>query len=167
MPFGGIRAPVAWDDSRVFHHHDSYGFVHTFIGLLALWWLFEKPALDTILKLGLAILPSLLVVAAANWARYHSVFDHGYTGERFTTPLLVGLDGILFSGGKSIFLFSPPLILGFPRMGSDFASGSPRELTRCCFWAVFVAELLFYSKWWDWSSDDAWGVRFYDSLQWY
>jgi hypothetical protein len=28
------------------------------------------------------------------------------------------------------------------------------------FLAIFTAELFVYSKWWDWSSDDAWGVRF-------
>jgi hypothetical protein len=102
------------------------------IALLALWWLFEQPTLRTSVKLGLAILPSLLIAAAANYARYHSAFDRGYTEERFTTPLLLGLDGIMFSAGKSIFLFSPPLILGF--LGwSAFASGLPRGLTRCCF----------------------------------
>jgi hypothetical protein len=83
------------------------------IALLALWRLIEQPTRSIVVTLSLAILPSLLIVAAANWARYHVIFDYGYAGGHFTTPLLVGLDGILFSAGKSIFLFSPPLILGF------------------------------------------------------
>jgi hypothetical protein len=129
------------------------------IALLMLWRLFEKPSLGAAVKLGLAILPSLLIVAGANYARYHSVFDLGYAEERFTTPLVLGLDGILFSAGKSIFLFSPPLILGF--LGwKRFHERLATRTDALLFLAVFAAELLEYSKWWDWSSDDAWGVRF-------
>jgi hypothetical protein len=129
------------------------------IALLALWWLLEQPTLGSAVKLGLAILPSLLIYAATNWARYHSVFDRGYTEEPFTTPLVIGLDGILFSAGKSIFLFSPPLILGF--LGwKRFHARLATRADALLFLAVFAAQLLLYSKWWDWSSDDAWGVRF-------
>jgi hypothetical protein len=129
------------------------------VALLALWWLFEQPTLGVAVKLGLAILPSLLIVAAANYARYHSAFDSGYAGEGFTTPLLLGLTGILFSAGKSIFLFSPPLILGF--LGwKQFRERLATRADALLFVAVFTAQLLVYSKWWDWSSDDAWGVRF-------
>jgi hypothetical protein len=28
------------------------------------------------------------------------------------------------------------------------------------FAGVFVVELFFFATWWDWSGDDAWGVRF-------
>jgi hypothetical protein len=129
------------------------------IALLVLWYLFEHRTLGSALKLGLAILPSLLIVAAANWYRYHSVSDLGYAEERFTTPLLIGLTGILVSGGKSIFLFSPPLILGFLGWKRFRARPATRN-DAMLFVAVFGAELLVYSKWWDWSSDDAWGVRF-------
>ncbi len=129
------------------------------IALLALWWLFQQPTPGAAAKLGLAILPSLLIVAGANWARYHSVFDRGYGDERFTTPLIVGLDGILFSAGKSVFLFSPALILGclgWKRFRERLATRADALL----FLAIFTAELVVYSQWWDWSSDDAWGVRF-------
>ncbi len=129
------------------------------LGLLAAWYLVQRPGVRTALKLGLPVVPSVLVVMAANYARYHSVFDHGYAQERFSTPLLLGLYGILFSGGKSIFLFSPPLILGF--LGwTRFRRRIATRLDAFFFLAVFVSELLLYSKWWDWSSDDAWGVRF-------
>ena len=129
------------------------------VALLAVWWLHEEPTIRTAVKLGVTILPSALVVASVNWYRYHSMFDQGYAGEAFSTPLLVGLHGILFSAGKSVFLFSPPLILGF--LGwNRFRERIAMRGDALLFLAVFFAELLVYSKWWDWSSDDAWGVRF-------
>jgi hypothetical protein len=129
------------------------------LALLAAWSLYREPRLRGAIHLFAATLPSLILVAAANYVRYHSVFDKGYDGEGFTGPLIIGLQGILLSPGKSVFLFSPPLILGFfgwrrffkrPELQSD----------AVLFAGIFVGELLLYSKWWDWSSDDAWGVRF-------
>jgi len=37
-----------------------------------------------------------------------------------------------------------------------------RARRRLVLWsaALLVIQLLFYSKWWDWSGDDAWGPRF-------
>ena len=64
-----------------------------------------------------------------------------------------------FSAGKSVFLFSPPLILGSWGWRRFFRRPSVR-LDAVLFLAIFVAELLLYSKWCDWSSDDAWRVRF-------
>jgi hypothetical protein len=131
-----------------------------FIALLALWYLYQQPRIWVAAKLGIAIVPSLLISATANWIRYRSVFDHGYSAEAgFITPTIFGLYGILFSSGKSVFIFSPPLILGIV----GWTRFRKRLTTRADAWLLltfFVAELLFYSKWWDWSSDDAWGVRF-------
>jgi hypothetical protein len=109
------------------------------------------------LKLVLATVPALAIVMSANWARYGSVFDRGYSKQTFSNPFLVGIYGILFSAGKSVFLFSPPLILGvicwnrFRRRLSGDA---------WFFLGVFVIQAVEFAKWWDWSSDDAWGVRF-------
>jgi hypothetical protein len=109
------------------------------VALLAVWWLYRETTFRAAVQLALAILPSLLLVAGANWARYHSVFDRGYAGESFSTPLLQGLDGILFSGGKSIFLFSPPLILGC--LGwNRFRKRLPTRADGLLFLTVFLAE---------------------------
>ncbi len=129
------------------------------IGLLALWWLLQRPSLAATAKLALSILPALFIVAASNYVRYHSLLDRGYNNEGFTTPILIGLYGILFSSGKSIFLFSPPLVLGFLAWKA-FRDRSATRADAWLFLAVFGAQLLLYSRWWDWSSDDAWGVRF-------
>lgn len=129
------------------------------ISLLGLWSFFGRPSFKAVAKMGLAILPTLVLVAAGNYIRYGSIFDHGYAGETFSTPIALGLIGILLSAGKSVFLFAPPLILGF--LGWKSFSKRPDRLRDALFFlAVFVVELLEYSRWWDWSSDDAWGVRF-------
>lgn len=129
------------------------------LALLALWALYRDRRATVALQLVLGMAPAFVLAAAANYIRYHSIFDHGYEGEGFTGPLLTGLYGILFSAGKSIFLFSPVLILGF--LGwQRFFMRKTVQLDAILFIAVFTAEVLLYSKWWDWSSDDAWGVRF-------
>ena len=54
-----------------------------------------------------------------NWHLYGSAFEFGYPpfaegGRRlnsFVTPLYLGLWGFLFSPGKSVFLFAPPVLL--------------------------------------------------------
>lgn len=129
------------------------------VALLGGWWLLQERTVSTVLKAGVAVLPALLVVFAANWVRYHSPFDHGYDGEVFSTPLALGLTGILFSPGKSVFLFSPPLILGFFGW-RRFRERPGMQLDATLFLGIFLAQLLVYSRWWDWSSDDAWGIRF-------
>jgi hypothetical protein len=129
------------------------------VGLLALWYLAVNPSIRGAVRIGLALIPSIALTLFANYIRYHSLLDHGYAGERFSNPLLVGLYGILLSGGKSILLFSPPLLLGV--LGwKRFANRPEIAPDARLFLGIFVAQVLIYSKWWDWSSDDAWGVRF-------
>jgi len=128
------------------------------VSLLGIWWLIQRPTVSAALKIMLAGLPSVALTMAANYVRYHSLFDHGYAGETFSTPFLVGLHGLFFSAGKSVFLFSPPLALGF--IGWRKFRQSAGRLDAFLFLAIFAAEVILYSTWWDWSSDDAWGVRF-------
>jgi hypothetical protein len=103
--------------------------------------------------------PVALLIVAANYNRYQSLFWEGYRGHGFSNPLLVGLYGILFSAGKSVFLFSPPLILGFLGWRKFLDTPHGRK-DGVFFFMVFLAQLVIYSKWFDWSGDDSWGVRF-------
>jgi hypothetical protein len=70
----------------------------------------------------------------------------------------VGLYGVLFSAGKSIFLFFPPLILGVWAR-TRFRKLLPDD--ALLFGSVFLCQLFFYARWWDWSGDNGWGVRFF------
>lgn len=126
---------------------------------LMIWYWLGHPSVRAAAKMALGLAPSVALVLFANYIRYHSLADRGYVNEGFTNPILVGLYGSLLSSGKSIFLFSPPLLLGI----WGWKSFSRRGETRADAWlflSILVAQILLYAKWWDWSSDDAWGIRF-------
>jgi hypothetical protein len=102
---------------------------------------------------------------ARNYALYGSMTDFGYpaTAEggrelnSFHTPLLTGLFGYLFSSGKSIFLFCPPLILAIaalPRLWHR-----DRGLAAV---AVFtpLAYLALYSRLTNWEGGYNYGPRY-------
>lgn len=126
---------------------------------IILWYLHRNRTAQAVARVAVALVPSFALMVAANYARYHSIFDKSYAGEHFSNPLLVGLEGIIFSAGKSIFLFSPPLLLGV--WGWKRFSRRPGMLPDAwLFLGICVSQILLYAKWWDWSSDDAWGVRF-------
>ena len=130
-----------------------------FVAPLALWFLFSNRSVRNAMLIAASLAPAVGLILFANYIRYNSLLDRGYPDEGFSNPLLVGLYGILFSAGKSIVLFSPPLLLGalgwrkFTRRAEIRADG-------WLFLGICVFQILLFAKWWDWSSDDAWGVRF-------
>ena len=115
------------------------------------------------------VLPAVILVAFSNLWRTGNPLSAGYENG-FVYPWLYGLDGLLLSPGKSVFLFSPLLILIFPaiyvarRHGSVLEESSPvrRERHALAIWAAVLlgAQVAFYAKWWDWPGDDSWGPRF-------
>jgi hypothetical protein len=129
------------------------------LGPMILWYLYGNRSIRAAVKVGLSLAPSIGLVLFANYIRYHSLMDRGYAGEQFSNPLLLGLYGILLSSGKSIFLFSPPLLLGLWGW-KQFAQRSETRPDAWLFLGICSVQILFYAKWWDWASDDAWGVRF-------
>ena len=124
------------------------------VAILALWYWWPRRRARLAILLGLTLVPALLVNAAANWARWGTVFEAGYSGEPFSEPLLFGLYGLLFSAGKSILIYSPPLLLGI------LAAARKKHRDYFFFGAVLLSEIALYSCWWDWSGDDCWAVRF-------
>ncbi|MCL5257400.1 MAG: hypothetical protein M1319_06345 [Chloroflexi bacterium] len=98
-----------------------------------------------------------IVLLWHNYARFGNIFDNGYTDETFSTPFLVGLYGLLFSSGKSLFLYSPVVILAPFAFGRFFAH---RRAEAILFAAVAGATILYYSPWWAWYGGWNWGPRF-------
>lgn len=97
-----------------------------------------------------------------NWLRFGGLLDFGYTtgfdaAFGFSTPLLSGLYGLLFSPGKSVFLYSPIVIAGIA-CAPAFHKKFPRE--SLLIWGMSAVVILFYSKWWAWHGDTSWGPRF-------
>ncbi|MCX7015575.1 MAG: hypothetical protein NTW86_23985, partial [Candidatus Sumerlaeota bacterium] len=113
----------------------------------------ETPRQTRAVSFGLGTAPGLLFLAAQMALR-----GPGYAHTPgFITPLAVGLFGFLLSPGKSLFVFSPILLLslaGFP----SFARRHRRPaLLALAFSAVF---LILYSKWFLWTGGTCWGPRF-------
>jgi hypothetical protein len=115
------------------------------------------------------------VVAAAAWTllynhlRYGSAWDFGYSGEHLFPNLIfdgtpgwslswwVGLHGLLFSPGKSVFLYSPLVVAGLWGLARMLKRRRPEG------WLLIglgVAFLAFYAKWATWHGDVAWGPRY-------
>jgi hypothetical protein len=88
---------------------------------------------------------------------YPSVAEGGKRLNSFETPFLTGLFGFLFSPGKSIFLFAPPIIVAMP--------GIPR-LWRLDRGIATVASLslpvylLFYARYSQWEGGYCVGPRY-------
>ncbi len=107
------------------------------------------------------VVATLLLIGWYNWVRFGSPLDAGQAHASdfysFSTPILTGLSGQLLSPGKSLFLFSPPLLLG--------VFGVPAFVRRHPAFAVFLLSmvainLVFYGKYLEWAGDYAWGPRY-------
>ena len=96
-----------------------------------------------------------------NFIRYGSLWEAGYKAGvdalGFSTPLLVGLWGLLLSPGKSFFLYSPVALLSLFCLKSFVRHRRNEALMGLGICVLFV---LFHARWWSWAGDWAWGPRF-------
>lgn len=115
------------------------------------------------------VFPPMLAALAyflINHALFGGATQLGYAdqteGINFSTPLLAGLFGFLFSVGKGIFFFSPALLLGlwgwgkFPRLGRQ-----AREhfgVIAALALAILVP-LVIHAQWQNWPGGWCWGPR--------
>jgi hypothetical protein len=115
-------------------------------------WL--KKAIYFCLPLGLFC----LLVGLFNYTRFGSMTHTGYESEglSFSYPFLDGLYGLLMSAGKSIFIYTPPLLLFFPAI-QKFWEEHKEEALFCC--GLPLVYILFYSKWESWAGGWTWGAR--------
>ena len=93
-----------------------------------------------------------------NWVRFGDLLHAGYgANEGFNVPPWEGLAGLLFSPGKSAFLYFPLLLL-VPFWSWQFVR---RRRAEGLFLAgLLVAHFLLYATWWIWWGGWNWGVRF-------
>ena len=113
----------------------------------------------TLLSAGLGFLPGLLMVLLYNFLRFGSVTNTGYSklGDVMVENVLVGAWGFLFSPGKSIFLYSPPLLLAVLGLRGFWRSHRWSVLAML---ATVAPVLLFYCRSPSWPGDFAWGPRY-------
>ena len=116
-------------------------------------------------KIGIFLLPLILFIITilyVNEIRFGSYLEFGYGSEEgiisgHTTPLHVGIYGLLFSPGAGIFIFSPILltiIISF----HDFFKNNRRDLIL--FLSYFAALLIFFGSYDAWHGFVGWSSRY-------
>jgi len=133
-------------------------------GALLVAWTHRKDraALTRIVAWGaLTGLPLVGLALFYNWWRWGSVFASGYEPYLdiyFGGSMFDGVWGMLGSPNKSVFVYSPPLVLALIALPATVRA-KPRFgwVLLACVVPVF----LIYATYRSWSGDYAWGPRFF------
>lgn len=117
-----------------------------------------KKILQQLLYWGIPLAIFVFMAGLYNYVRFGSFTHTGYESEglTFSYPFLDGLYGLLMSSGKSIFIFSPPILLFFPAI-KRFWKEHQEEAVFCA--GLALSYILFYSKWESWAGGWTWGPR--------
>lgn len=121
----------------------------------------KRLVLSTAAAVGAGLVPGLILAGWYNWARFGSPFSDGYAQTASVAlsggSLVNGLWGMLLSPGKSLFLYSPPLLaacFGLPGL-------IRRRASTAAFMALTVAPpILIHARLSFWHGDFAWGPRY-------
>jgi hypothetical protein len=132
--------------------------------LLFLGWCFRRDWRAFARVVGwtcVTFLPLFSLYFIYNWWRYGSLTSDGYTGGGLSMldrgELLVGLWGMFLSPGKSVFLYSPPILLGLFGLRA-LVQRAPR--TAALMAAATLPVILFTARLPFWHGDYAWGPRY-------
>lgn len=106
------------------------------------------------------LLPGAALLIWYNLARFGTPLASGYASEAglFTTPLAVGLYGLLLSPGKGVLLYAPPLLLALPGGVALWRRGRADLVLLAA--GLFLSHLLLYARWGEWEGGGVWGPRF-------
>jgi hypothetical protein len=117
----------------------------------------DKP-LPPILAFALPLALTALLLGGYNYARYGDVFQTGYLPqERFSTPWLEGISGLLISPGRGLFLYAPVLLVSLLAIPAFFKR---HHLEAALALLVSTFYILLYGRWFFWHAGYAWGPRF-------
>jgi len=109
-----------------------------------------------------AIGSALIVIAAGaflcwfNYIRFGSILNFGYASERFGGPFFKNLEGVLFSPGRSPFVYSPILVLAIP--GTWLLLRKQPILALICL-VVIAAYVFTVARLFNWAGGTSWGAR--------
>jgi len=116
-----------------------------------------KP-LPPILTFALPLALTALLLGGYNYARYGNVLQTGYLPqEKFSTPWLEGITGLLISPGRGLFLYAPVLLVSLLAIPA-FVKRHRLEATLALL--VSASYVLLYGRWFFWHAGYAWGPRF-------
>jgi hypothetical protein len=99
----------------------------------------------------------LVMAFLYNYYAFGYPFIGGYHEEGWSTPLYVGLYGLLLSSGKSLLLFVPLMIVVPLALVALYKAGRKEE--AILFTTIFGAYLLLHAGWWSWYGGWSWGPR--------
>ncbi len=106
------------------------------------------------------ILLAIIVLLFLNKIRFGAFLSTGYedqtAGLKFSTPLVAGLYGFLFSAGKGLFFFSPPLVLFFFAIRKFCKEYMALAVGLC---VLILSFFLVQCKWQNWPGGWCWGPR--------
>jgi hypothetical protein len=109
-----------------------------------------------------AIGSALIVIAAGaflcwfNYIRFGSILNFGYASERFGGPFFKNLEGVLFSPGRSPFVYSPILVFAIP--GTWLLWRKQPILALICL-VVIAAYVFTVARLFNWAGGTSWGAR--------
>jgi hypothetical protein len=137
-----------------------------FVVPLAFYFFQKKMSLKKI-RLVLFTIPLLKFILFAGWYNficfdspfitgYHLNQLYGNETERFTTPIYIGLWGLLISPKRGLFIYSPVLL--FSVVGIKKLYTEVKEETILLI-SSFVLLLFVYSAWWYWPGGLCYGPR--------
>jgi hypothetical protein len=126
----------------------------------------ERKNLKGLCAFLIPFVPGLAAICLYNMLRFGTFLAEGYLGGALTRdavveavkgqPIFIGLYGLLFSSGKSVFLFNPALIMGL--FGAKRFWRESRQLA--CFCLILCGGyLLFFASRPNWGAGDFWGPR--------
>jgi len=92
-----------------------------------------------------------------NWIRFGNPFQHNMPGVAFSESLLVSIPGFLWSSDKSMFLYSPVLLLSLAAFPFLWRRQRAEALLIA---AVSVSYLIWYGKFHHWFGGICWGPRY-------
>lgn len=133
------------------------------LALLCLWPL--RGARHAVWAIPLvALVLALAGHALYNQARFGTPFETGYgaqaTPAAFSTPLLVGLYGLLLSSGKGIAWFAPALWLAPAGGVAMWRAGSPSARVGTTVLVACAVAVLLYASFEHWAGDGSFGPRY-------
>lgn len=122
-----------------------------------LMWKDREDGSRNILFSGLGLASSFVVALVANTVQNGSPLHFGYqltSSLPFSTPLLTGVWGSLFSPGRGLVFYAPLTVLSF------FVLRKLRPEIRALSFATSALVLLVSAQWFIWHGGSCWGPRY-------
>ena len=113
-----------------------------------------KQLVMDLLRLAIPVVAVLMLIMIYNYLRFGGPLETGY--EKISGRFLLGFFGILFSPGKSLFLFNPLTLFGC--LAFMFFLREQRKTALLFGWLI-VSHLVLFSFWHSWQGGMSWGPR--------